>query len=32
MDNVRARGDALEKLVDKKAWPFPGYMELLFKL
>ncbi|MDR2398728.1 MAG: glutamine synthetase III [Spirochaetaceae bacterium] len=32
MDAVRSRGDALEKLVAKKAWPFPGYEELLFKL
>jgi glutamine synthetase len=32
MDGVRARGDALEKLVAKEAWPFPGYEELLFKL
>jgi glutamine synthetase len=32
MDAVRARGDALEKLVAKEAWPFPGYEELLFKL
>ncbi|MDR0555363.1 MAG: glutamine synthetase III [Treponema sp.] len=32
MDAVRARVDALEKLVAKEAWPFPGYEELLFKL
>jgi glutamine synthetase len=32
MDAVRARVDALEKLVAKKAWPFPGYEELLFIL
>jgi glutamine synthetase len=32
MDAVRSRADALEKLVSKKAWPFPGYEELLFKL
>jgi glutamine synthetase len=32
MDAVRARGDALEKMVSKEAWPFPGYEELLFKL
>ncbi|MDR0452925.1 MAG: glutamine synthetase III, partial [Treponema sp.] len=32
MDSVRAKADALEKLVAKKAWPFPGYEELLFKL
>jgi glutamine synthetase len=32
MDAVRSRGDALEKLVSKEAWPFPGYEELLFKL
>jgi glutamine synthetase len=32
MDAVRQRGDALEKLVSKKAWPLPGYEEMLFKL
>ncbi|MDR0721581.1 MAG: glutamine synthetase III [Treponema sp.] len=32
MDAVRIRGDGLEKLVAKNAWPFPGYEELLFKL
>jgi glutamine synthetase len=32
MDAVRARVDALEKLVAKDCWPFPGYEELLFKL
>jgi glutamine synthetase len=32
MDNVRTRGDALEKLTAKDAWPYPGYEELLFKL
>lgn len=32
MDAVRIRGDALEKLVAKEVWPFPGYEELLFKL
>jgi glutamine synthetase len=32
MDAVRVRGDALEKLVSKEAWPLPGYEELLFKL
>jgi glutamine synthetase len=32
MDAVRTRGDALEKMVSKNAWPFPGYEELLFKL
>ncbi|MDR2021552.1 MAG: glutamine synthetase III [Treponema sp.] len=32
MDNVRIRGDALEKLTAKEAWPYPGYEELLFKL
>uniref|UniRef100_A0A7C3EFA2 Glutamine synthetase type III n=1 Tax=Gracilinema caldarium TaxID=215591 RepID=A0A7C3EFA2_9SPIR len=29
---LRTKVDALEKLVDKKAWPFPTYEELLFKL
>ncbi|GHU01787.1 glutamine synthetase [Spirochaetia bacterium] len=32
MDSVRSRGDTLEKLVSKEAWPFPGYDDLLFKL
>ena len=32
MDAVRGRGDALEQLVSKEAWPMPGYEELLFKL
>jgi glutamine synthetase len=32
MDAVRFRGDALEKLVSKEAWPLPGYEEMLFKL
>ena len=32
MAQVRLRADALEKLVPKDAWPFPGYEELLFKL
>jgi glutamine synthetase len=32
MDAVRARADALEKIVAKDVWPFPGYEELLFKL
>jgi len=32
MNAVRAHADALEKLVPKDAWPFPGYEELLFKL
>jgi glutamine synthetase len=32
MAAVRTRVDALEKMVAKEAWPFPGYEELLFKL
>jgi glutamine synthetase len=32
MDAVRVRGDVLEKMVAKDAWPLPGYEELLFKL
>jgi glutamine synthetase len=32
MDLVRGKADALEKIVAKEAWPFPGYEELLFKL
>jgi glutamine synthetase len=29
---LRSKVDSLEKVVDKKAWPFPTYEELLFKL
>ncbi|MDR1420481.1 MAG: glutamine synthetase III [Treponema sp.] len=32
MDSVRQRGDTLEKLVSKEAWPLPDYGEMLFKL
>jgi glutamine synthetase len=32
MDAVRCRIDALEKIVSKEAWPYPGYEELLFRL
>ncbi|AEJ19789.1 glutamine synthetase III [Gracilinema caldarium] len=32
MGVLRGKVDALEKIVDKKAWPFPGYEELLFTL
>ena len=32
MQAVRTAADALEKLVSKAAWPFPGYEELLFRL
>jgi glutamine synthetase len=32
MDAVRGKADALEKIVAKEVWPFPGYEELLFKL
>jgi glutamine synthetase len=32
MEMVRSSGDALERLVAKNAWPFPGFEELLFKL
>ena len=32
MSILRNKVDSLEKLVDKKAWPFPDYEELLFKL
>jgi glutamine synthetase len=32
MNVVRSKADALEKLVSKEAWPFPGYEDLLFKL
>jgi glutamine synthetase len=32
MEILRSKGDALERLVAKEAWPFPGFEELLFKL
>jgi glutamine synthetase len=32
MDALRAKVDALEKLVDKARWPFPTYEDLLFRL
>ncbi|MDR2901120.1 MAG: glutamine synthetase III [Treponema sp.] len=32
MEMVRSKVDSLEKFVDKRAWPFPSYEELLFKL
>jgi len=32
MASLRSKADALEKLVAKDVWPFPGYEELLFKL
>ena len=32
MDAVREKADALERLVAKSAWPFPGYEDLLFRL
>jgi glutamine synthetase len=32
MERVRTKVDSLEKIVDKRAWPFPSYEELLFKL
>jgi glutamine synthetase len=32
METLRSKGDALERLVTKNAWPFPGFEELLFKL
>jgi glutamine synthetase len=32
METLRTKGDALEKLVAKNDWPFPGFEELLFKL
>ena len=32
MDDLRETGDALELLMDKEAWPFPSYEDLLFKL
>jgi glutamine synthetase len=32
MEAVRTRVDALEKLVAKDVWPYPGYEELLFML
>ncbi|WP_010254445.1 glutamine synthetase III [Treponema primitia] len=32
MEILRSKGDALERLVAKDTWPFPGFEELLFKL
>jgi glutamine synthetase len=32
MDAVRSKADALEKLVEKSRWPYPGYQDMLFKL
>jgi glutamine synthetase len=32
METLRSKGDALERLAAKSAWPFPGFEELLFKL
>jgi glutamine synthetase len=32
MAEIREASDALEKLVDRKTWPFPTYEDLLFKL
>lgn len=32
MKELRTFADELERLVDKKAWPFPTYEDLLFKL
>ena len=32
MKELRTFADELEKLVDKKSWPFPTYEDLLFKL
>ncbi|MDR2445374.1 MAG: glutamine synthetase III [Spirochaetaceae bacterium] len=32
MEAVRARIDALEKIVSREVWPFPGYEDLLFRL
>ena len=32
MDAVREKADALERIVAKTAWPFPGYEDLLFRL
>ena len=30
MSKARAAADALELLVDRKAWPFPTYADLMF--
>ena len=32
MDNLRTPCDNLEKLVDKKMWPFPTYEDLMFEV
>ncbi len=32
MQELRVLGDALENIVDKRAWPYPSYEDLLFTL
>ena len=32
MDELRKPADELEKLVDKKVWPFPTYADLIFEV
>ena len=32
MQNLREPCDELEKLVDKKMWPFPTYEDLMFEI
>ena len=32
MDRLRIFGDELEKMTDKRIWPYPGYEDLLFNL
>ena len=32
MERLREFGDALEKMTDKRAWPYPSYEDLLFML
>ncbi|MDR2467669.1 MAG: hypothetical protein LBD22_01760, partial [Spirochaetaceae bacterium] len=32
MASVRDKADALERIVAKSDWPFPGYEDLLFRL
>ena len=32
MEKLRESADALEQLVDKRAWPFPTYADLMFSV
>lgn len=32
MEEIRSHCDALEELVEEKVWPFPSYLDLLFRI